>query len=30
MYHMFDAKSEVGRALRKPRLKALWKDLVTP
>lgn len=27
-YKMFDAKSEVGRELRKPQLKALWKDLV--
>jgi hypothetical protein len=29
-YKMFDAKSELGRALRKQPLKALWKDLVMP
>jgi hypothetical protein len=28
MYMTIDAKSEVGRALRKPKLKALWNDLV--
>ena len=28
MYKTIDAKSEVGRALRKPKLKALWNDLV--
>lgn len=30
MYKMIDAKSEEGRALRKPPLKALWRDLVKP
>lgn len=29
-YKMFNAKSELGRALRKQPLKALWKDLVMP
>lgn len=29
-YKMFDAKSDLGRALRKQPLKALWKDLVMP
>lgn len=29
MYKTFDAKSEVGIALRKRRLRALWNDLVT-
>lgn len=30
MYKVFGAKSELGKALRKPRLKALWNDLVRP
>jgi hypothetical protein len=28
IYKTIDAKSEIGRSLRKSKLKALWKDLV--